>query len=184
MGSVRVAFFHVFVKDDLELLYDAITLESCEEFAVDVDGSFGLFEGSGKRDADVGVFGLSGAIDDAAHDGELELLDARVLLLPLRHGGHQIGLDAFRQLLKVSRCSPAAAGAARHLGHEAADAERLQDLLAAADFFGAVAAGGGGQADADGVADSGEEQRGLRPAVLATMPFMPMPASVRPRCRA
>jgi hypothetical protein len=33
-------------------------------------------------------------------------------------------------------------------------------LLAAADFFAAIAAGSGGEGDADGVADTGEEQRG------------------------
>ena len=37
--------------------------------------------------------------------------------------------------------------------------ERLQDLLRGLDFFGAVAAGLGGEADADGVADAGEQQR-------------------------
>ena len=41
-----------------------------------------------------------------------------------------------------------------HLGGEAADAEGLQNLLSDADFFGAVAAGSGGERDADGVANA------------------------------
>ena len=37
--------------------------------------------------------------------------------------------------------------------------ERLQDLLGGLHFFGAVAAGLGREADADGVADAGQQQR-------------------------
>ena len=43
---------------------------------------------------------------------------------------------------------------------EAADVEGLEDLLGAADFLGAVAAGFGGEGDADCVADAAEEERG------------------------
>ncbi len=92
------------------------------------------------------------------HDGELELLDAGILLLPLGHGGDEVGLDLLGEFLKVSRCRASAAGAGGDLRHEGADAEGLEDLLAAADLFGAVAAGGWCEADADGVADAGEEQ--------------------------
>ena len=48
----------------------------------------------------------------------------------------------------------AASGAGRDLRGEAADSERLQNLLGYADFFGAVAAGGGRERDADGIADA------------------------------
>ena len=63
------------------------------------------------------------------------------------------------ELLEIGAGGAAAAGAAGDLRHEAADGERLQDLLGAADFLTAVAAGGGGERDADGVADAGEQQR-------------------------
>ena len=106
------------------------------------------------------MLGLAGAVDDAAHDGELELLDAGVLLLPLGHGFDEVGLDAFGEFLEVGGGGAAAAGAAGDLRHEAADGEGLEDLLGAADFFGAVAAGSWGEGDADGVADAGEEERG------------------------
>ena len=90
------------------------------------------------------MLGFAGAVDDAAHDGELELLDAGILLLPLGHGGDEVGLDALGEFLEVGAGGPTAAGAAGDLRHETADAEGLEDLLGAADFFGAVAAGGGG----------------------------------------
>ena len=79
----------------------------------------------------------------------------------------------------------AAAGAAGDLRHEAANAEGLEDLLGAARLLRSGRRRGvGSERDADGVAYAGEEERGLRPAVEATTPFMPIPASVRPRCRA
>ena len=106
------------------------------------------------------MLGFSGAVDDAAHDGQLEFFDAGVLLFPLGHGLDEVVLDALGELLKVGGGGAPAAGAARYLGHEAANGERLQNLLGAADFFGAVAAGGGGERDSDGVTDAGEEQRG------------------------
>lgn len=156
--DVAVALLDVLVEDDLELFYDAVAFEGGEELAVDVDGGFGLLEGAGEGDADVGVLGFAGAVDDAAHDGEFELFDAGVLLLPLGHGFDEVGLDALGELLEVGGGGAAAAGATGDLGHEGADAEGLEDLLAAADLFGAVAAWGGGEADADGVTDAGEEQ--------------------------
>ena len=154
-----VALLHVVVEDDLKLFDDLVALEGGEEFAVDVDGGLGFFEGAGEGDADVGVLRLAGSIDDASHDGELELFDAGVLLLPLGHGFDEVVLDALGELLEVGGGGAAAAGAAGDLGHEAADGEGLQDLLGAADFFAAVAARGGGEGDADGVADTGEEER-------------------------
>src|SRR6185437_4111284 len=154
-----VALLDVLVEDFLELLDDAVAFERGEELAVDVDGGFGFLKGAGQRDADVGMFGFAGAVDDAAHDGELELFDAGVLLLPLRHLLDEVALDAFGEFLEVGGSGAAAAGATGDLRHEAADGERLQDLLRAADLFGAVAAGGGRERDAYGVADAGEEER-------------------------
>ena len=156
---MAVAFFDVVVEDGLELFDDAVAFEGGEEFAVDVDGGLGFFEGAGKGDSDVGVLGFAGAVDDASHDGELELFNAGVLLLPLGHGGDEVGLDALGELLEVGAGGAAAAGASGDLRHEAADAEGLEDLLTAADFFAAIAARSRRQADADGVANAGEEER-------------------------
>ena len=144
--DLAVALLDVVVEDDFELVDDVVAAEGHGEFAVDVDGGVGVLEGAGERDADVGVLGLAGAVDDAAHDGELELFDAGVLLLPLGHGFDEIGLDALGELLEVGGGGAAAAGAGGDLRHEGADAERLEDLLAAADLFGAVAAGCGREA--------------------------------------
>ena len=155
---MAVAALDVVVEDGLELFDDVVAFEGGEEFAVYVDGGLGFLEGAGEGDADVGVFGFPGAVDDAAHDGELELFDAGVLLLPLGHGRDEVGLDALGEFLEVGAGGAAAAGAACDLGHEAADGEGLEDLLGAADFFAAVSAGCGGEGDADGVADAGEKK--------------------------
>ena len=129
------------------------------EFAVDVDGGDGVFEGAGEGDAEVGVLAFSGAVDDAAHDGEFEFLDAGVELAPLGHGGAEVALDLLGEFLEVGAGGAAAAGATGDLGHEAADAEGLEDLLGDVDFLGAGSAGGGGEGDADGVSDASEEER-------------------------
>ena len=47
------------------------------KLAVDVDRRHGLFERARQRDADVGVLGFAGAVDDAAHHRDLHLFDAR-----------------------------------------------------------------------------------------------------------
>ena len=111
-----VAFFYVFVEDDLEFFDDVLAFEGGEEFAVDVDGGLGFFEGAGEGDADVGVLGFAGAVDDAAHDGELEFFDAGVLLFPLGHRLDEVVLDALGEFLEVGGGGAAAAGAAGDLG--------------------------------------------------------------------
>src|SRR5215475_9692019 len=75
-GLTPVFPLDVVVEDDLELFDDVVALEGGEELAVDVDGRFRFLEGAGEGDADVGMLGLAGAIDDATHDRELQLLDA------------------------------------------------------------------------------------------------------------
>ena len=131
------------------------------QLAVDVDGGLRLFKRTRKRDADVGMLGLApGPLTMQPMTASLSSSTPGYCKLPLRHGFDEVGLDAFGELLEVGAGGAAAAGAAGDLGHEAADAEGLEDLLAAADFFGAVAAGGGREGDADGVADAGEQQRG------------------------
>ena len=50
-----VALLDVLIEDDLELLDDVVALERGEELAVDIHRRLRLLEGSGERDADVGV---------------------------------------------------------------------------------------------------------------------------------
>ena len=106
----------------------------------------------------------------------------RVLLLPDRHLLAQVGLDLVRHVLEESAGGAAASGTGGHLRRETADAQRLQDLLGNDHFFGAVAVGQRREGSADGIADAFLQQDG-RPAVVATMPLEPKPASVSPRCR-
>ena len=61
----------------------------------------------------------------------------------------------------------------------------MQNFLGDKHFAGAVAAGFRSKGDAEGVEMLGFVILGTpRAAVEATMPFEPMPASVRPKCRA
>ena len=103
--------------------------------------------------------------------------------LPDRHLFAQIGLDLVRHVLEEGAGGAAATGAGGDLRSEAAEFERLQNLLADDDFFGAVAVREAGQRGADGVADAFLQQNESA-AVVATIPLAPSPASVRPRWRA
>ena len=159
LGGLAVVALDVVVEDLLELGDDGVAAQRGRELAVDVDGSDGILKSAGQADAEVGVLRFAGAVDDAAHDGELELFDAGIFLAPLGHGGAQVALNLLGELLEIRARRAAAAGAARDLRHEAADRERLQNLLRGLHFFRAVAVGLGRQAHADRVADAGEQQR-------------------------
>ena len=80
--------------------------------------------GARQADADVGVLALAGAVDDAAHDRDVQGLDARIALLPDRHLRAQIGLDAIRQLLEIGARGPPAARAGGDLRRERAQPQR------------------------------------------------------------
>ena len=157
-GAGAVAGADVVVEDLLEVGDDGVSTECSEEAAIDVDGSFGFLEGAGERDADVGVLGFAGAIDDAAHDGELEFFDAGVGLAPDGHGVAEVVLNLLGELLEEGAGGASAAGAGGDLRGEAADAEGLENLLAGVDFFGAVTVGLGSEGDADGVSNAVEQQ--------------------------
>jgi len=58
--------------------------QGAELLAVDEHGCGRRFAGAGQGDADIGVLGFAGAVDDAAHDRDVELLDAGILRLPAR----------------------------------------------------------------------------------------------------
>src|SRR5882762_10343878 len=95
-------------------------------------------------DSEVGVAGLTGAVDGAAENGDLERLGILTQAL----------LDALRELLDADVVA-AAARARDHDRAALAEAERLQDLEGDLHLFDGVR----GQRDADRVADAVDEQR-------------------------
>ena len=100
------------------------------------------------------MLGFAGAVDDAAHHGDVQRLDAGILRLPVRHLIADEILDRARQLLERGRGGAAAAGACRNQRHEGAETHGLQQFLGYLDFQRAVAAGLGRQRNPDGVADA------------------------------
>ncbi len=82
--------------------------------------------------------------------------------LPDGHLLAQVGLDLVGHLLEEGAGGAAAAGAGGHLRREAADAQRLQNLLGDDDLFGAVAIGQRRQRGANGVADAFLQQQRQR----------------------
>src|SRR5438105_15637228 len=76
--------------------------------AIDEHRSRRLLAGAGERNPDVGVFRFTRSVDDAAHDRDVERLDAGITALPLRHRGMDEALDVASELLKSGRgCPPA-----------------------------------------------------------------------------
>src|SRR5690606_6524403 len=130
------------------------------ELAVDVDGRLGLLERAGQRDADVRVLRLARAVDHAAHDRDAQLLHARVARPPVGHALADVALDLLGHLLEERAGRPAAARAGRDLRRDAADLERLEDLLRDTHLFRAVAAGPRRERDADRVANALVQQHG------------------------
>src|SRR5690606_19504666 len=128
------------VQQPQELLDQPLAPERGVELAVDVDRRLGLLERAGQRDADVRVLRLARAVDHAAHDRDAQLLHARVAHAPLRQALPDVALDLLGHLLEERAGRPAAARARRDLRREAADLERLEDLLRDAHLFRAVAA--------------------------------------------
>src|SRR4051812_29753578 len=97
-----------------------------------------------RGDPEVGLAGLAGAVDDAAHDRH-----AQRDLHALQPGGHLVG-----ELVDVDLGAPAR-GAADNLQAALAQVQRLQDLGADLDLLDRR----GRQRDADGVADALGEER-------------------------
>src|SRR6267142_3289470 len=156
----RVALLDVVVENLQELGDDGVALERELEGAVHEDRRLGLLEGAGKRDADVGMLALAGAVDHAAHHRHLELFHACVLPLPHRHLVAEVGLDLLGHLLEEGRGRASAAGTRRHLREEAPQSHGLEDLLGDQHFLRAIAARLGREGDADGVADAFLEKNG------------------------
>src|SRR5207249_5126059 len=97
---------------------------------------------------------FAGTVYHAAHHRHPERRHTRGVVPPPGHLLLQVGLDLLGHLLEEGRRRAAAAGARRNLGREAAQAERLEDLLRDLYLLGAVAAGPGGERDADRIADA------------------------------
>ena len=100
------------------------------------------------------MFRFAGSVDHAAHDGQLEFLDAGILLVPLRHRCAQIALYLLGQFLEIGAGGASAAGATRHLRHEAANPQRLQNLLRGQHLLGPVPVRRRRQRRANRVADA------------------------------
>ena len=122
------------------------------------------------------MLGFAGAVDDAAHDGDVEGFDAGILRLPARHFLADEILDRARQFLERGRGGAAAARTGRNQRHEGAEAHGVQQFLRDLNFQRAVAAGLGGERNADGVADTVLQQdaecgRGRHDALRAHASF-------------
>src|SRR5262249_60746541 len=83
----------------------------------------------GKRYADVGMLRFARTVDDAAHDRDVERLDARIALLPFRHRCVDKALDVAREFLERGRGGAPAARAGRDQRHEGAEPHGLQQFL-------------------------------------------------------
>src|SRR5262249_24367700 len=106
-----------------------------------------------KRNTDVGVRRFAWAVDDAAHNRDVERLDTGILLLPLRHRRVDEALNVAGKLLERGRGGAPTARAGRDQRHEGAEAHGLQQLLRDLDLERAIAAGLGRERDANGIAD-------------------------------
>src|SRR5688500_5451603 len=122
--------------------------------AVDLHGRLRLLERARQRYADMRVLGFSGPVDDASHDRDAQLLDAGMHAAPLGHPFAKVRLDVLGHLLKERRRGTATAGTGSDLWREAANVERLEDLLGDANLFGAVTARSRRERDPNRVANS------------------------------
>ena len=124
-------------------------------------------------------FDSPGAVDDAAHHRDPEVLDARVGLAPFGHPVLQVRLDLEGHLLEERRGRPAAPGTRGDLRQERAEPERLEDLLGNLDLALARRAGLGRERHADRVADPLVEQD-RQPGRRGDDPLVPHPRLGQP----
>ena len=107
-------------------------------------------------------------------------LRRRDALAPDRHLLAQVRLDVLRHVLEERRRRAAASRARRHLRREAAQPERLEDLLRDEHFFGAVAVRLRRERDADRVADALRRAGSTARRCWRRCPFIPMPGLGEP----
>src|ERR1700737_4797368 len=120
LDASAVTLLDIIDHQRLEVGGNRRSAERAEFLAVDEHRRSRSFAGAGQRDADIGVLGFAGAVDDAAHDRDVERLDAGILRLPGRHLVADEILDRARQFLEGGRGGAAAAGACRDPRHEGA----------------------------------------------------------------
>src|ERR1035438_7818965 len=125
----RVMRGHVLVQHPDELGYDVVALERGHQASVHEDRRLGFFESARQRYAQIGVLGFARPVHYATHHGHLHALHARMFRLPERHLLAQVGLNLIGHLLEKGAGGAAASGTCGHLRREAANAQRLQDLL-------------------------------------------------------
>ena len=123
MLAGTVAIVYVLIENLFEVCDDGVAAEGCHQSAIDVDRGFRLLKSSGQGDADVGVLGFSGAIDDAAHDREFQLFYAGIAFAPCGHTVAEVELDLLRELLEKGTGGTSASGAGGDLRSEAANGE-------------------------------------------------------------
>src|SRR4029077_10952059 len=123
----------------LELGRKPGAVERARVRAVYVDRRLRVLARTRERDPDVRGAALAGSVDDAAHDGDEQVLDAREVAAPLGHPAGEHAFDPLCELLERRARRAPTAGARGHGRHEGAEAERLEDLLAHAHFERAIA---------------------------------------------
>src|SRR5450755_5008475 len=138
-GSVSPVYVLVEKFDELD--DDVIATQRQFQFAVDVNGRHWFLKRAGQRNADVGMLGLTGAVNNATHHGNFHLLHSLVAGLPMGHLLAKIVLDLVGHILEEGAGGPAATGASGDLRSEAAQFQRLQNLLADDYFVGSIAVG-------------------------------------------
>src|ERR1700735_16750 len=135
-----------------------ISFQRGEMLAVDVNRAARRLSSTGQADSDVGGFRFAGAVDDAAHDGQLQLFHTFVMALPIRHFVANVALNAFRQLLERGARGTAAARASCNAGCEGSQSKRLQQFASGIHFLATIAARAWCQRDADCIANSFAEE--------------------------
>src|SRR5262249_213869 len=125
----RIVRFDIAVQDAEEFLDDPLPAERLAQLAIDVHRGSWLLEGSGKRNADVGVLRLAWPIHHASHDRDPHLLHAGARGAPDRHLFPEIRLDVLGHFLKERARGAPAPGARGDLGRERPELQRLQNLL-------------------------------------------------------
>ena len=100
------------------------------------------------------MLALSRPVDDTAHHRDLEVFHPGVLAAPARHGGAQVVVDLFGQILESGAGGAATAGAGGDAGDKGAQAQGLQNLGRHHHLLGACLAGLWRQGHPNGVANA------------------------------
>src|ERR1700739_1315831 len=76
LAAIAIALVDIIDHQRLEVGSDRRAAQGAELLAVDENRRGRGFAGAGQRNADIGVLGFAGAVDDATHGPELEACDA------------------------------------------------------------------------------------------------------------